>query len=53
MMTYSNVVNWGLCGVFSGSAYGMASGVVDGRSISVFTDCNGVFIGGVFTFPIR
>lgn len=26
---YSNVVNGGLCGVFSGSAYGMASEIVD------------------------
>lgn len=39
---YSNVVDQGLCGVFSGSAYGMASEIVDGRNISVFINCNEV-----------
>ena len=37
-MTY--IVDQGLCGVLSGSAYGMASEIVDGRNISVFISCN-------------
>ena len=36
---YSNVVNGGLCGVISGSAYGTASEIVDGRNILVFINC--------------
>ena len=37
---YSNVMNGGLCGVFSGSAYGTASEIVDGRNMSVFINCD-------------
>lgn len=39
---HGNVVNGGLCGVFSGSAYGTASEIVDGGNISVFINCNEV-----------
>ena len=39
---YSKVVNGGLCDVFSGSAYGTTSEIVDGRNISVFINCNEV-----------
>jgi hypothetical protein len=54
---YSNVVNGGLCDVFSGSAYGTASEIVDGRNISVFINCNevsfcllGVFLLSLFVY---
>jgi hypothetical protein len=38
---YSNVVNGGLCDVFSGPAYGTSS-EIGGRNISVFINCNEV-----------